>query len=238
MKWKLPLITATILLASCQHSTEIASSTEQTGSSSSSSSQSQSSSPVCGPGQWPSSLDQAIKQTVTPRLLQTKSLASFCPNFTSLSEDSKRQVYADILWAVSKFESSRNPCKLYHEKAQGKDSITGQIKLSEGLMQLSFSDVRGYPKCQFEYLKDKKAHLDDLAKRNGRTGWHSENPNQTILDPVKNLSCAVHIFDTLTAKYPSSSFHKVMGKYWSVIRDKSVDVIKEMKTKNKECWDE
>ncbi|MFS4461150.1 hypothetical protein [Bdellovibrio sp. HCB2-146] len=126
----------------------------------------------------------------------------FCPRFDSLNNDQRANVWAALFSAVSKFESSYNPAMRFHESTMGTDSVTKQPVYSEGLLQLSYQDVRGYPFCEFDWEVDRKLKPTDSRK--------------TIFDPYKNLDCGVGIMTRQLAR--SGLITVKTNAYWSTLK--------------------
>jgi hypothetical protein len=141
---------------------------------------------------------------------------------------------------------------MYWEEAQGVDEVTGLgVKTSEGLLQLSYSDVQTYRKmCKFDYEADKKMHVEDINSKPSRShSWKSKFPDKTILDPYKNLGCGLVIADTMfdlnswyNKNYPkqkSKTFDVLMGSYWSTMRSKNdtfQQVKSQMRLRKSKCY--
>lgn len=185
---------------------------------------------------WKPEWDQVVQANVTAALLnQSKQqMQIYCPKWQNLNETQRRKFYADLFFGVTKFESNYNPKVIFWEKAQGRDSITKQIVVSEGLLQLSYADSP-WAKCNFDYSKDKDKHLKDIANRNGKISWLSLF-DKTINDPINNLKCGLKIMDYRARKNPGREFRSNMGAYWSTIRDKTMGVTAAMKTRKSECF--
>ncbi|MNL15369.1 hypothetical protein D3C87_1363530 [compost metagenome] len=90
----------------------------------------------------------------------------------------------------------------FHESTMGTDSVTKQPVYSEGLLQLSYQDVRGYPFCDFNWEVDRKLKVTDIRK--------------TIFDPYKNLDCGVGIMSRQLAR--SGLITVKTNAYWSTLR--------------------
>lgn len=188
---------------------------------------------------WPKSWDDAVVSSVTKSQLslETWQVSQYCPKWGSLSEDSRRQFWADFWWAVAKFESSRNPKAMFWEKTMPHDDVTGELTISEGLLQLSYQDEI-WAKCGFNYAADRSKHLDDLKRRpTGKQSWQSVH-EKTINDPARNLVCGNKIADFRFnhRQIKGKSAYDMLKGYWAVIRDKSPDVIAEMKKRNQSCF--
>ena len=83
---------------------------------------------------------------------------------------------------------------------KGWDRTTKTFYLSEGLLQLSYSDKQYYG-CDFDWEKDRYKNADDHSK--------------TIFDPYKNLECGVKILERQLTKYGTLYYNK---SYWAVLR--------------------
>lgn len=130
-------------------------------------------------------------------------ITRFCPAFNSLNENQKVNTWGMIFSAITKYESGFNPLSRYQESTMGMDPITGQPVYSEGLLQLSYQDIQGWPFCQFDWNKDK--HLSPT------------DPKKTILDPYKNLDCGARIMAQQVARYKEIILDR--GVYWAVIKE-------------------
>jgi hypothetical protein len=168
---------------------------------------------------WLPAYDLLIKSLVTDNMIaqpQSK-MGKFCDAWIDLNRDERKQFYADLLYAIAYPESNYANLSMYIENSLGKDAVTGLPVVSEGLLQLSYQDVRGYPKCQFDAKKDLAALHDDLSGHD-RGGFLSHHPERDTLNPYKNLSCGVAIVDKLLTSYPQVEFADMLGKYWSTAR--------------------
>lgn len=126
----------------------------------------------------------------------------FCPNFHNLSNDERANAWAALFVGVAKYESAYDPTMRFHESTMGTDSVTKQPVYSEGLLQLSYQDIRGYSFCEFDWTTDSK-----LAKT---------DPDKTIFDPYKNLDCGVGIMTRQLAR--SGQITVSTNAYWSTLR--------------------
>lgn len=126
----------------------------------------------------------------------------FCPKYNGLKIEQKANALAMLLSAMSKFESNFNPLARMQETTMGTDPVTNLPVYSEGLLQLSYQDITGWPFCKFDWNKDKHLKPND--------------PKKTILDPLINLDCGARIFAQQIQRY-----HKIVidsGAYWAVIK--------------------
>jgi hypothetical protein len=88
------------------------------------------------------------------------------------------------------------------EKTMGKDPVTGKAVFSEGLMQLSYQDIRHYSFCEFDWSRDRSLSPID--------------PDKSILDPYKNLRCGIKILASqIRSRYRISVGS---GAYWAVLK--------------------
>lgn len=139
----------------------------------------------------------------------------FCPNYANLAIYQKINIWAQLFAAMSYYESSFNPTSRYLEPTAELDPVTKTAIISEGLLQLGYSDVL-FHRCKFNWERDSK-----LA---------SGDPNKTILNPYTNLSCGVKIMCDQINKYGAIIIDR--GAYWAVIklnhRNQKLDQIKKI----------
>jgi hypothetical protein len=117
--------------------------------------------------------------------------------------------------AICYAESSFNPFETYWEKTLGDhgiDPVNGSKYLSEGLMQLSYSDKEHYS-CDFDWKADKNKSEYDQTK--------------TIFNIEKNIMCGMKILDELIRKHGNFIFND--GNYWAVLmpRNKRHQIFKD-----------
>lgn len=131
-------------------------------------------------------------------------VTKFCPKYKSLNEDQKVKAFSEIISGVILHESSYNPLSRMVETTMGIDPATGMQVASEGLLQLSYQDVKNYKGkgviCQFDFVKDKTLPLKD----------------RSILNAEKNLECGLGIMKYLIEKRGSITFEK--NVYWAVLK--------------------
>jgi hypothetical protein len=125
----------------------------------------------------------------------------FCPSYSKLEKQQRINVWAQLFVAMSYYESAFKPTARYVEPTRDIDPVTGGPVISEGLLQLGYSD-KLYHGCQFNWERDQK--------------YSDEDPRKTILDPYTNLSCGVMIMTQQIQKYGSIAINN--GAYWAVIK--------------------
>lgn len=153
---------------------------------------------------WSAMVYQII-QTQEPGLLnqQVNDMATFCPRYDELSKMKKLNFWGQLISSMAKFESGWKPTDRYVETTMGTDPVTGQKVVSEGLLQLSYQDVKNHPGlCLFDWSKDKLLSAND--------------PRKTIFDPFKNLQCGVRILARQIRNKHAIAVDQ--GAYWSVIK--------------------
>lgn len=154
---------------------------------------------------WPQAYTDFIFTQVPLSLLQVKKI-DFCPNYGSMSEADKRQTWAMILKGIAKPESGWNRTTQYTEKTMGLSSVTGETIVSEGLLQLSYSDGKNYktPACSsFNWVADKNEKLE----------------NRSITNAYANLGCGLEISERLMRLHnEKSGAVYALGRYWSTMR--------------------
>jgi hypothetical protein len=138
-----------------------------------------------------------------PSLLDGASdMATFCPTYSSLNNNQRANVWAQIFVGMARYESGYDPTSRYQESTMGTDPITKKPVYSEGLMQLSYQDIQGYTFCKFDWSKDKYLSSTD--------------PNKTILDPYINLQCGVGIMARQIKNKGKLTVGS--GAYWAVLK--------------------
>jgi hypothetical protein len=136
-------------------------------------------------------------------LLLAQDWNRFCARFPDLNSHQKINVAGQLIAGIVKFESGFNPLNRFQESTMGTDPITGQPVWSEGLMQLSYQDIQGYPFCQFDWNQDEELNPTD--------------PQKTILDPFKNLYCGMRILAQQVKRKGRIVIDS--GAYWAVIKE-------------------
>jgi hypothetical protein len=151
---------------------------------------------------WSAYLQNIILDRWNTLLQGADDMETFCPNFNNLSNDERANVWAQIFVGVAKYESNYDNTMRFHESTMGTDSVTKLPVYSEGLLQLSYQDIRGYSFCEFDWSADSKLDKDD--------------PDKTIFDPYKNLDCGVGIMSRQLAR--SGLITVSTNAYWSTLR--------------------
>lgn len=128
-------------------------------------------------------------------------VGEFCPRYNTLTRDQRLNFWGQLISAMAYYESAWNPLSRFWEKSMGVDPITGGNVYSEGLLQLSYQDIRPYKFCEFDWSKDKSLAAND--------------PKKTILDPAKNLRCGVKILAKQLTR--EKMIGSTKGVYWAVL---------------------
>lgn len=140
----------------------------------------------------------------------------FCPEYTFLKDETKKLFWSEFVSSMAFYESGWNPYSQLTEISLGKDSVTGKIVTSEGLLQLSYGDTKWAKWCNFNWEEDNK-----------------NNPTvTTILNPKNNLECGIGILANQIKKH-----HKIVIEkraYWSILKInhkfQKIDQIRKMVT--------
>ena len=205
---------------------------------------------------WITEYDTHVQAEVAkaPRLLALSAvrMRGLCPKWGTMEIEARVRFYADLLFAIAGAESRWKRTAMYKETGiidprtgqQTIDSVTGYPIISEGLLQLSYTDMRNYPPvgrlaCTFDWTADKLAFVDDLAASTGKKSFHSNHPERSILDPYLQLTCGVHVLNTLAARYPGKDFAFVAGRYWSTMRTGNagfLEIVKSLKARQSACF--
>ena len=125
----------------------------------------------------------------------------FCANYNSLPEYKKVNVWGQLFAAMTYYESGFKPNVRYVEPMSDLDPVTKQPIVSEGLLQLGYSDNL-YHGCRFDWESDSKLDPTD--------------PKKSIFNPYKNLECGVKIMSDQIKKHGAVAINR--GAYWAVIK--------------------
>lgn len=175
-------------------------------------------------GAWTAALMESIENH-WPTLKWASDAPKFCPKWNSLDEETKKIAFAEMLVATSYHECGWNPTKRMTETTMGIDPVTGKQVVSEGMFQLSYQDQRSYKiDCGFDWSIDKSLSVTD--------------PRKTILDPEKNIRCAVTIM-ARQVKNKNAVFLS-SGVYWAVLKvngkySKIPDIVKRTRARVPAC---
>jgi len=143
---------------------------------------------------------------------QADDMGHFCKNYKKLDHDQKVMAWAQIFAGISKWETGWDPANRTVE-GPDTDEVTGQKPVSEGLLQLSYSDMDNYQDletsesyCPFTWDKDKELPLSDL--------------HRSILNPFVNLYCGIRIMaDSIVTNVDKNTGKRkvVYNGYWSTL---------------------
>lgn len=153
---------------------------------------------------WSAFTFQIIGAEVARALLPgTDDIRDFCPEYNNLRDAQRVNFWAFLVSAIAKYESGFNPQARNLE--DGTDDVTGKRTYAEGLLLLSYKDIRKYAFCAFDWEKDKNLSLTDKAR--------------SILDPVKNLDCGIKILATHVDELKKIAH---ASNYWKVLRPNGI----------------
>jgi hypothetical protein len=140
----------------------------------------------------------------TPQLLEgSADITELCPDYNRLDERNRAAFWAHFISAVAYYESGWRTTTRFHESSMGIDPITDQPVYSEGLLQLSYQDVRAYPFCnEFNWSSDRRLAPTD--------------PRKTIFHPLKNLRCGLLIMNRQLERRNRILLES--GVYWAVLK--------------------
>jgi len=156
---------------------------------------------------WDPEWDKIVEETLPAEMLSprvARAVKPFCPRFNSMSEVDKRAYWAYFFQALAGAEAGLEPtADVRHTESEVavEDTVTKRRVRSEGLLQLTYMDAERYG-CDFDWEKDKQLHEKD--------------PDKTILQPEKNLTCGIKILSTqLIDKGKPLAWRK---SYWSTLQ--------------------
>lgn len=150
---------------------------------------------------WSQILYQTIDREGEELIYGAEDIGQFCPRYSSLNRDEKIQFWASLFVAIAKFESNFQPSARTEERGKI-DASTGTALFSEGLLMLSYQDVRANPVCRFNPVLDRALPINDLRR--------------SILSPENNLHCGVHVMMRQLKRYDRIAIGQ--GAYWAVLK--------------------
>jgi hypothetical protein len=157
---------------------------------------------------WSVFMYQLIDQNLFKDLDQARDIIRFCPAYSSLPRQQKIYTWIELFSQVAYYESGWDPTSRMKEN-MGIDPVTGGPVHSEGLLQLSYQDVKNYgstlkyPLCRIHWALD--------------LGLHEKDSRKTIFDPFINLECGSRIMAAQIVKFGNIVMHK--NVYWSTLRE-------------------
>jgi hypothetical protein len=185
-----------------------------------------------------SSFIEAKVSDVFPALLgiSDSRMSTVCPNWGSLDREAREKFWSALLHSIAVPESALTRNMIYREATMSVDAVTGLQIRSEGLLQLSYVDVRNYryPSGEISWEKDRTMALADYA-----SGTKSGNPKRTLLNAYANLNLGLFIMNRLQAIHPSEKLEKAYGRYWHTMQTTSRSfskVVSGLKTKIPACF--
>jgi hypothetical protein len=160
-----------------------------------------------GAPSWDPQWDQFVESSLPPEMLSAgvaRDVRRFCPRFAMMDEADKRVFWAYFFQALAGAEAGLKPTTdVRHTEPEvaKRDTVTGRMVRSEGLLQLTYMDAERYG-CDFNWEKDKA-----LPER---------DPARTILQPQNNLACGIRILKNqlIVQKKPLIT----RTSYWSTLQ--------------------
>jgi hypothetical protein len=160
-----------------------------------------------GAPSWDPQWDEFVESSLPAEMLSAgvaRDVRGFCPRFAMMGEADKRAFWAYFFQALAGAEAGLKPTTdVRHTEPEvaKRDSVTGRMIRSEGLLQLTYMDAERYG-CDFDWEKDKVLPEKDPAK--------------TILQPRNNLACGIRILENqiITQRKPLVT----RTSYWSTLQ--------------------
>ena len=172
-------------------------------------------------GDWNANLDSVIMDMVTPELINLPyaRMKKFMPAWDVMNTAQRKRFFADLLFAMCRYESNYDRMAMYHEDTLGVDAMTGLPVISEGLLQLSYQDAKWYNITTFDYIKDAKLLKADWLNRGGKKSWRAQT-DRTILGAENNVKAAMVIMIKLLTnpKLKNEEFADTIGRYWACMK--------------------
>jgi hypothetical protein len=160
-----------------------------------------------GGATWQPEWDKFVEIALPPEMLTRQvphDVRRFCPRFYEMAEADKRAFWAYFFQALAGAEAGLKPTTTVRHtepEVAKKDTVTGRMVRSEGLLQLTYMDSTRYG-CDFDWEKDKTLPVKDPAK--------------TILQPKNNLTCGVKILENQLFEQNKPLLSST--SYWSTLQ--------------------
>lgn len=172
--------------------------------------------------QYWTGITMAAVQKYWQTLDSAQDMDMFCPQYSKLDMDTRQWAWGELFAGIAYYESGWNPKSQYTERQLGIDQITGRPLVSEGLLQLSYTDKRWATWCEFDWERDK----------------NEQTYNLTILNPKNNLECGIGIMANQIRKNKNITMEKKV--YWSTLkldgqRTKIKEIAKMVQSRIKVC---
>jgi hypothetical protein len=164
-----------------------------------------------GGNTWDPQWDVIIEKALPPEMLSpqaARAVRSYCPLFGQEAEADKRAFWAYLFQALAGAEAGLNPATdvRHTDPVLAKtDTVSHRLIRQEGLLQLTYEDDQRYG-CDFDWARDRTLPVKD--------------PNRTILDPARNLSCGIKIMENqiIVQKKPLIA----RTSYWATLQPGTV----------------
>jgi hypothetical protein len=160
---------------------------------------------------WDPAWDKIIELAIPPELLSASmghDVRQFCPRFPAISEADKRAFWAYFFQALAGAEGGLKTNVVAHHSQpamQVKDSVAGTIGRTQGLLQLTYEDIKRYG-CDFDFEADRHLRVTD--------------PDRTILRPKNNLECGIKILQQELVGQHKPLLSRT--QYWSTLQPGTV----------------
>lgn len=159
------------------------------------------------PNTWDPAWTAFIEKNLPADLLSSQAahaVRPYCPRFAQLSDTDKRAFWAYTFQALAGAEAGLNPTSDVHHTAAPVNRVdpeTHRLSRQEGLLQLKYEDAERY-NCPFDYAADRALPGHD--------------PNRTILQPDRNLTCGFHIMQNQIIAHDHPLITR--DSYWATLR--------------------
>ncbi len=160
-----------------------------------------------GENTWNPQWNKIVEHALPASLLSSQvsgDVRRFCPRFAVMNEADKRVFWAYFFQALAGAEAGLNPqATVRHTEpklAKLEEVPVARVR-TEGLLQLTYADQQRYG-CDFDQQADRKLKIDD--------------PERTILQPDKNLTCGVKILENQIIDQRKPLLTRT--SYWATLR--------------------
>jgi hypothetical protein len=156
---------------------------------------------------WDPAWDKIVELAIPHQMLSAdmgRHVRQFCPRFPAMAEADKRAFWAYFFQALAGAEGGlkvNSVARHSQPEMQVKDSVSGTVGRTHGLLQLTYEDQKRYG-CDFDFDADRHLPVKD--------------PDRTILRPRNNLECGIRILEQELFDQHKPLLSR--NQYWSTLQ--------------------
>ena len=146
--------------------------------------------------------------------IPAKRMKNLCPRWEDLESKKRIQFWSALLWSVARWESDYLRTAIHKETGMGNDAVTHRMVRSEGLLQVSYGDLKTYqyPGGDISWEKDRELATDDYDD-----DVKQGNSARTILNAYANINLGLWVISQNVDKYPDGTLESALLHYWATL---------------------